>query len=395
MRSVFVVCELAFSMLLLIGALLMVRSFLNQQRFDTGYRTRDVLTLRLSLTGRAFEDAAERVGFLDRAVTRLGEIHGVETVGAVNRLPASRGGWQTVRLEVEGRVNRPGEEPESTLHTVIGDYLDALDIPVTTGRSFTRGETLERGEVALVSDSLADRLWPGQDPLSRRIRIVGGGEKGPWLTVIGVAGHVDPGHEMVDFGGRPRSQLYVPYSTSPSSQMTLTVRGGDLEPLAAVVRGVLREIDGSVPVSDVQAIEQAIHEVQWVSRYFSQLFTLYAAIALAIAALGAYGVTADSVSRRRREMGIRVAMGARPRDILRMIVLHQGLRPGFLGVVLGLLLALPMTRLLSSMLYGVSPHDPLVFGGVAALLAGVALLASLLPARQAARIDPIQVLRFE
>lgn len=307
----------------------------------------------------------------------------------------SRSGWELVRLEVEGRPTQRGEEPATTLFTVAGDYLDAVGVPRTAGRAFTRGETLEGGDVALVSTSLAARLWPGEEPLHRRLRLVESGVAGPWLTVVGVTGHVDPGHDMVDFNTRPPPQLYLPYAARPSTQVTLAVRGGDLEPLAAAVRGVLREVDASVPISDVQSIQQAIHEVQWVSRYFSRLFTLYAAIALAIAALGAYGVTADAVSRRMREMGVRVAMGARPRDILRLIVFHQGLRPGLFGVALGLLLALPVTRLLSSMLYGVSPHDPLVYGGVAALLTGVAFLASLLPAVQASRVDPIRVLRFE
>ncbi len=394
-RSLFVVCELAFSMLLSIGALLMVQSFLNQQSFDTGYRTRDVLTLRLSLTGKAFSEPAARIAFFDRALLRLAELPMVETAGAANHLPASRSGWEPVRLEVEGRPSRPGEEPATTLFSVTDDYLETLDLPLTAGRAFTRGEMQQGGEVALVSTSLAERLWPGESPLNRRIRLVNDGENRPWRTVVGVVGHIDPGYEMVDFGNRPRSQLYLPYAAQPSSQMTLTVRGGDLEPLAAAVRGALREVDVGVPISDVQSIQQAIHEVQWVSRYFSQLFALYAMVALAIAALGAYGVIADSVNRRKREMGIRLAMGARPRDILRMVVFHQGLRLGFLGVALGLMLALPVTRMLSSMLYEVSPYDPLIFGGVGALLTAVAFFASLLPAHQASRVDPIRVLRFE
>ncbi len=396
MRDALVVLELAFCVLLVVGALLMVKSFLEEQRIDTGYRTRGVLTLRLSLTGEAYDDPRQRVAFLDRALDRLASLTGVETVGATSHLPASRSGWETVRLEAEGRPARPGEEPRTTRYAVSREYLETLDVSVTAGRPFTASEVLDGGEVAIVSESLAAHLWPGEDPLGRRLRTVGEEETGPWRTVVGIAGHVDPGHSMVDSGGRPRSQLYVPYGAEPAAMVTLALRSdADVASLAPAVRSELRRVDPGVPVSEVLPIERAIEKVQWVSRYFGRLFTLYAAIALLIAALGVYGITADSVSRRRREMGIRIALGARPGDLLRQVLVRHGLRLGVLGVAIGLVAALPLARFLSSMLYRVSASDPAVFAGVGLLLAAMAGLASYLPARQAARVDPIETLRFE
>ena len=392
LRRLLVVGQLAVSVLLLIGALLMVKSFLREQRIDPGYRTDGVLTLRMSFVGTDHEEPAGRVAAVDRIVDRLAAISGVESVGVSNRLPVGPGAFVTGRLAVEGRPIERGEEPITAYHSVTADYLATLELPVVEGRGFTAGDVAAGGDVAIVSRSLADLLWP-EGALERRLRLLGD-EEGAWRRVVGVVGDVDPGHSMTQVSW-PRTQVYVPYGSDPASPVHLAVRTAtDPLQLSAEVRAALRQAAPGVPVSDVLSLEQAIERIHWVSGFFSRMFGNYALIALLIAALGAYGVIADSVSQRTREMGIRLALGARPGTLLRLVV-AQGAGLGLLGVLLGLLAAIPATRFLASMLYEVSATDPAVFGGVALLLVVVALLAAYLPARRAARVNPIEVLRFE
>jgi len=212
--------------------------------------------------------------------------------------------------------------------------------------------------------------------------------------VVGVVGDVVPGHSLTATTW-PSMQVYVPYGLSPTSRMTLVARTvGGPEDLIPAIREQLHAVDPSVAITSVQTLDQAIEEVHWVSGFFSRLFTFYAAIALAIASLGAYGLTADSVARRFHEMGVRVALGARPADLLRMVV-GKSLMPAALGVALGLLGAVAVTRLMSSMLYEVSATDPTIFGGVALLLSSIAIAAAYPPARRASRVDVCEALRFE
>ncbi|MEM7350767.1 MAG: ABC transporter permease [Acidobacteriota bacterium] len=388
-----VVGELAASVLLLIGALLMVKSFLREQQIDPGYRADGVLTLRMSFAGTDYEEPADRAAVVDRILAQVESLGGVESAGVANRLPVGSGGVVGVRLEAEGRPVERGEEPRAAYHSVTRDYLGTLELPLVSGRRFTDGEVAQGGEVAVVSRSLADLLWPGQDPLGRRLRLVAD-EKKTWRRVVGVVGDVDPGHNMVQ-SNWPRTQFYVPYGEDSDLAASLVIRTM-AEPLriSDSVRASLRRAAPGVPISGVMSLEQAIEQVHWVSGFFSQMFTNYALIALLIAALGAYGVIADSVSQRTREMGIRLALGARPGTLLRSVV-AQGAGLGVLGVLIGLLAAVPATRFLGSMLYEVSATDPAVFAGVALLLVAVALLAAYIPARRAARVNPIEVLRFE
>ncbi len=393
LRSALVVVEFAVCVLLVVGAMLMVKSFVREQQIEPGYRTRGILTLRLSMTGSAYQEEAGRVAFLAQALERISGLGEVDSAGAANHLPVSRSGYEVEELEAEGRPERPGEEPTAAFHSVTESYLETLGIPIVEGRGFTAGEAREGGQVAILSGALARRLWPEGGALERRFRFRGDPDA-PWLRVVGVAGDVDPGRSMVD-DSRPKTHVYVPYSASPSALATLAVSSSlGAEPLAEAIRRELRRVDPGVPVSSVQTIAQAIDEVHWVSRMFTQSFSLYAAIALAVAALGIYGVTADSVSRRTREMGVRMSLGARPADLLRLVI-RQTWILGAAGVALGLLGAYSLTGVMSSMLYQVSADDPVVFAGVALLLAGVALVAAYVPARRAARVDPMEVLRFE
>ncbi len=392
-RNILVAAEFGACVLLLVGSLLMVKSFLRQQRIDPGYRTSDVLTLRLSMTSKAFETTG-RGAFLSEALELIQGLPGVETAGAVSRLPESSNGWAMAKLDVEGRAFTAGEEPRTTYFSMSQEYLEALGVPVTEGRIFTTEEMGSGAAVALVSRSLAHRLWPEGEALNRRIRTAGA-EPGAWLRVVGVVAEIEPGPSMVPETSRPEGQLYVPYGQDPTPFVTLAVHtGADPLSLAPAVRQQLQFVDSGVPISDVMTLEEARLEIRWVVRYFAKLLSLYAGLALAIAALGAYGVSADSVSRRQREIGIRKALGAQPQDLLRHIV-RRGVFLAAAGVVAGLLVALPMTRLAASMLIQVDPNDPVVFLGVALLLALLAAAATYLPARRAARLDPMEILRFE
>ncbi len=393
LRGSLVVAEFAVSVVLVVGAMLMVKSFLHEQLIEPGYRTRGILTMRLSFTGTGYRESDQRVAFLEQALERIAGLGEVESAAAADHLPVSNSGFTAAEIEVEGRRQRPGERPMSAVHSVTRDYFETLDIDLVEGRSFTAGEAREGGEVALISHALANRLWPEGGALERRIRFHGD-QAAPWLRIVGVVGDVDPGHSMVN-DSWPGTQVYVPYGSSSSAMVTLAIRSAtDTALLATAVRRELRRLDPGAPVSGVQTIAQAIDEVHWVSRLFTQLFSLYAAIALAIAALGIYAVTADSVSRRIREMGVRMSLGARPADLLWLVARRTWIL-GAVGVALGLIGAYPLTGVMSSMLYQVRTDDPSVFAGVALLLASVALLAAVVPARRAMKVSPMEVLRFE
>ncbi len=392
LRRFLVVAEFAVTMLLLIGALLMVKSFVGEQRIQPGYRAAGVLTLRLSLDGPVYEEPGRRVELVDEVVRRVTGLAGVEAAGATSRLPVSRAGYLRAKLEAEGRPSQPGEEPTAAYYSVTRDYLQTLDLPVIEGRSFTAGEARDGGDVALVSRSLAQRLWPEAGALGQRLRLAGSES---WRRVVGVTGDVDPGHSMTQ-GSWPRTQVYVPFGADPTPFVSLAVRCSAADPpqLVAQVRAALGRADPAVSAFEIMTLERAIDQVHWVSSFFSRLFSYYALIALAIAALGAYGILADSVSQQRREMGVRLALGARPADLLRRVV-GQGVGLAVAGVLLGALAAIPATGFLASMLYQVSAGDPLVFAGVALLLLAVAVVAAYIPARRASRVDPMEVLRFE
>ncbi len=392
LRSALVTSEFALAMALVIGALLMVRSFINQQSIDPGFSTRDLVTLDLSMTGEELENPQSRMALLDRVLRGLDELPEVSSAGAVTFLPVSNG-YEIPSIELEGRALPPEERPRATLHTISREYLATLELPVQRGRGFTAEESSRGGDVVLVSASLAELLWPGADPLGRRLRLLPAQN---WRTVVGVVGDVHTGHRMVSSGSLPENeQAYLPLASTQRSSFKLVLRSS--APLSAVtprIRQILRTEAPGLPISEVITMDAAIHRVQWVMRYFSETFLLYALLALGIATLGVYGVTADSVSRRTREIAVRRALGATRKDLLRLVV-RQGLLLAGLGALLGTLLALAMTGFMGSMLYGVGARDPLIFLGVGVLILLVGSAASLLSARQVLQTNMMAALRSE
>jgi putative ABC transport system permease protein len=311
----------------------------------------------------------------------------VRAAGAVVGLPL--GGNSASRyFQIEGRPPRPaGEGLNTNFNLVSPNYFRALGVPVKSGRHFDGRDAAGATEVVVINEAMARRFWPDEDPLGKRLRI---GEN-PWRTIVGVVGDV----KNDGLGAETRPEMFYPLAQSPLPFMTLVVRS-DTDPaaLAAAVRGAVREVDKEQPVYDVKTMEQRVNESVSSQRLTALLVGLFAALAVTLAAVGIYGVISYTVTQRTHEIGVRVALGARGVDVLRLVV-AQGMRLVLAGVGLGIVGALALTRLVSSFFFGVSAADPAVYGGVSLLLVAVALLACLIPARRAAKTDPMVALRYE
>ena len=399
LRRLLVVSQFALSAILLANALLLARSYLTIDDAESGYATDGIVTMRVSLTGGAYEDPRRRLGYLDRAIDRLRGARIVESAGAVSVLPASREGFApTVTFEVEGEVGERGAARIATQHVVTAGYLETMEIPIVDGRPFTAGEVDEGREVVLLSDGLARRIWPAGARVGRRVRLAGGeGEREPgsWLTVVGIARDVTPPAQVLGLDTVPADQLYLPYGALPTPLMTLAVRTrSDALRAVATLRTELQALDETVPVYSVLTMPQVLDVVHWVPRLWSQSFSVFGVLALVMSAMGVYAVTAYDVSRRRREIGVRMALGERPGHIMRL-VLRDAARSCVIGVGVGLAVAVPLAHLMARLLVDVHPNDVVIFGGVALLLVAVAVSAACVPAHRAARVDPMITLRAE
>jgi putative ABC transport system permease protein len=391
LRSGLVVGEMALSLVLLISAVLLVRSSLKLRSMDPGFDTRDALTLRLSLAGPGYEDPGHRAAFFRDAVERVRSVSGVERVGAVEYLPLLDN-WSSSSFEVQGRAFARGEEPNANFHSVTADYFGAMGIPLVAGRGFTEREVEDSAAtVTIVNQALAERFWPGQDPLGRRIRT---DPESPWLTVVGVTRTLRRGLMIWDIT-KPEAEIYVPYAVSPRKDMTLVVKTGrDPAALAPAVRSRIHGLDPDLPAFDVWTLPQYLDRVFWLPRFLGKMFGAFAVVALLLAAIGVYGVMAYAVSRRTHEIGVRMSLGARSADVLRLVI-GQGMLLAALGVAAGLAVAIGVTRLLAGLLYEVSATDVTTFVAIPLTLSAVAFFASWLPARRAARVDPSTALRSQ
>ncbi len=393
MRSILVTGQLALSTALLIGALLMAKSYFELQSVERGYRTDGILTAELSLSGEGLDEVEQKLAAVERLVDRLTGIPQVEGVGVSSQLPTSRSN-RVWGLMAQGRPYEPGEEIDATVHAIAGEYLETLQIPVVAGRAFNRGEIRQGGQVAIVSQGLAKELWDEEGVVGRRLRVARAtGED--WYTVVGVVGDVDYGRDMVNTGDLPKVQFYLPYGAYPTSTVAVVVQSASSpDVLAPAMRDGFRASTPGVPFSEILTMDDAIFRVRWVSAMFGRQLAMYAILATIIAALGLYGLTADSVSRRTRELAIRSALGADRLALIRLII-RDSLVLGGAGISLGILLAFGVTRFGSQMLVMVSAHDPVIFAAVTVLLLAVTLLATFLPARKASLLDTNSALRTE
>ncbi len=392
LRGSLVVGELALSTALLIAALLMVKSFLAMQDFERGFREQGILTAELSLAGKELKNAHSRIAMLDRTLSSLGRLANVQSVGISSVLPASQGNriWG---VHPEGVARNQDEEIQATVHSIAGDYLQTLEIPILSGRDFTDSEKREGAEVVIVSQGLARRLRSDGDVVGRRLRSPHDPGKA-WLRIVGVVGNVDVGRDMVN-SHQPEAQLYLPYGYQAVEPVSVALQSdADAGLIASQMRQAFRSVAPGVPISEILTMREAIFRIRWVSQFFSRQLLIYAAVATLIAALGLYGLTADSVTSRTRELAVRMAMGARRSDLLHLI-LREALVTGVLGVLLGIALGFLVSGFQAPMLQGSSARDPVIFASVAALLTLITLAAAFLPARRATALDPIMALRAE
>jgi putative ABC transport system permease protein len=390
LRNALMVSEVALAIVLLVGAGLLIRSFAKLLSVDPGYRAENLLTARISLPPR-YRDNPQRAQFYERILQRLAAIPGVTSVGATSHLPLTSYNLGST-LRVEGRSPQEGENPPSApVARVNPDYFRTMGISLRAGRLFNDGDTQGAPSVALLSETLARRLFLNEDPLGKRLSI--GGIGAELTTVIGVVNDI----RYTGLDGEIEQAVYLSYRQLPRSGMSLVLRGA-VEPssLAPALRNAVREIDPALPVYDVTTMNQRLSNSNSVaeSRFNMLLLGGFAALALLLAGVGVYGVISYVVSQRTREIGIRTALGAQSADIARLFI-KQGMALVLLGVAIGSIGAFALTRLMTSLLFDISANDPLTFAGAALLLSLVAMLACYLPARRAARIDPLASLRRE
>jgi putative ABC transport system permease protein len=390
-RALLVVSEVALSLVLLLGAGLMIRSFTRLLTVDAGFNPKNVLTLNLSLPTSKYPERSQQAAFFQQVIERLEALPGVQSVGAVSALPLS-GAEEASSFMVEGGPAIDSSEmPMADRRRASADYFRAMGIHLVKGRYFTEADNQTATPVALISESFARRFFPDEDPVGKRIKNGGSTSTRPWLSIVGVVKDVK--HVALEAEARP--QVYMPYLQNTWTSMTLVMRSpSDPVALARAARSAVWEVDKEQPVSDVKSMEQYLSASISERRFSLILLGIFAAVALLLAAVGIYGVMSYSVNQRTHEIGIRMALGASRSDVLRLVV-RQAMIPTLAGVVAGLGAALALTRLMSSLLYGVSATDPVTFAVIPLILLAVALAACAVPARRATKVDPCVALRHE
>jgi putative ABC transport system permease protein len=390
MRHAFVIAEIALAVVLLIGAGLMLRSFAAMRQVDPGFDPTNVLTMRMQLPRAKYPDDPARIRFFRELTTRVAALPGVQSVGAISYLPMAGLGAGT-DFTIEGEPPpAPGQDKATAVTVCDNGFFRALKVPLIRGRFFAEEEMLEKRNVVIVSDAFAQQYFPNQDPIGKRVTI-DMLEKNVPTEIIGVVGntHAD------DLATSTKPLCYWPHPQLAYSLMTLTVRtAGDPLGLALPIEAQVHAMDKDQPVSEVRTMEQWVAKSLAQIRFSSFLLMAFAGLALALAAVGIYGVMSYAVSQRTSEIGVRLAVGAEGRDISRMIVWDGG-RLAIIGLTIGLVLAVALTRTIHSLLFQTAAADPLTFAVVVTVLGGFALLASYLPARRAARIDPLLALRAQ
>ncbi|HYO99657.1 MAG TPA: FtsX-like permease family protein, partial [Pyrinomonadaceae bacterium] len=387
-RALLVVSEIALSLVLLVGAGLLIKSFMRLQSVDPGFDPENVLTMTVFLNGTKYPQDEQHPVFFDQVVERARSLPQVEHVGLVSNLPVS-GNWDRLPIYPEGQLIAEGEAQDTEQYMVNAGYFGALRIPLREGRIFGADDRAGATPAVVINETAARRYWPNESPVGKRIKI--GDPANPWLNVVGVVGDVR--HYGLD---KPANmQVYLPHQQKPSQQMTIVVRSsGQAESHAAAVRSQLWAVDKDQPVYDIKLMGEYVAESVAQRRFSMWLVAVFASVALMLAIVGIYGVMSYTVAQRTREIGVRMALGAQASDILKLVV-GQGMALTFAGVATGIVLAFAVTRVMSSLLFGVSAADPLIFAGVAVLLTFVALVACYLPARRATKVDPMVALRYE
>ncbi len=389
----FVVAQVAVAVILLTVTGLLAKAIYAYHEADRGFRRDNVLALRMNLASWKYPGESQVRSFYAQALDRLRNLPGVEAVAAISELPVDDEGIPAT-LTIEGKPpSSPADRPMAQQLAVTPGYFRTLSIPVLRGRDIGDQDQAGGLPVAVINQTMASRFWPGlegaPDSIGKRFRIEKGDLPTPWITVVGVVRDVKPPNPVQ----RPKPQFYLPHAQSPSSSMGLVARVNDTSSTAVAAREVIRSLDKDEPV-DITTIEQAIYTDLRGSRSFITLLGILAGLALTLAAIGLFGVISYNVSQRVHEIGVRIALGAGSGDVVRL-VMTRGLQLTGLGLAIGVVASLALTRLLRGLLLDVTATDPVVISGVCALLLAVAAAASYLPARRAARVDPMVALRYE
>lgn len=390
-RGLLVISEVALALVLLVAAGLMIKSFLRLLDTHLGFNPKNVLTMQVHIPPFKYSQPRQWTALYQQILERIQALPGVRSTGIGISLPP-RVSERSNLFVIEGRPSPgPGRSPIAQFFTVSPHFLDTLQVPLLKGRSFTEADRADAPGVVIINETVARRFFPDEDPIGKRLKLGNPESRSPWLTIVGVV-------EDVKYSGldaETEAGLYVPFAQNPFPGMFLLVRTmSDPLGLAAAVRKEILAVDKDQPIADIKILEQVVSESVAQRRLNTVLLGIFAVVALILAVVGIYGVVSYSVTQRTHEIGIRMALGARPSNVLKLVV-GQGMILVLIGVTIGLIAAFALTRVLSSLLYGVSATDPATFMVISLLLVAVALLASYIPARRATKVDPMVALRYE
>jgi putative ABC transport system permease protein len=398
-RGLLIASEFALALMLLIGAGLMVRSVIALQRIDPGFNPNNLMTMVVSVAGSRESVPGRRAEFYQEMTRRVRAMPGIQSAGVINHLPLAGDTWGWP-FWIEGEpLPPPGEGPDAVYRVVLPGYFQTMGIPIVGGRDISETDTMNNPGVVVINQKLAERYWPGQDAIGKRITMENPRKSPSWITVVGVARN----SKQEEWAARPESEVFLPYlqnhnyleNSNAFSYMTLVARTtGDAADLASPIKSQIWAIDPSVTISEVQTMEEVVTRATAQPRFNLLLLAAFGGIALVLAGAGIYGVTSYWVSQRTHEIGIRMALGAARSDIRKLIV-GQAMILALMGSGAGLLGALGLGRLISGLLYGVQPTDAVTYIAVTLVLCGVGFLAAYVPARRATRADPMTALRCE
>jgi putative ABC transport system permease protein len=392
LRSALVVTEIAFSLMLLVGAGLMVKSFMRLQRVSPGFKPEHILTMHLTLPRAKYDSDEKITNYYRQLIERVTAVRGVEAAGLSISLPPNNLEVSD-SFSIEGKPWPPGaSEPIVPIVLISPEYFTALGVPLLQGRSFNATDKQDTPFVVIINQTLAERYFPDESPIGKRLK-VGGADRprNPWMEIVGVVGDL----KYSGLDAKPEPTYYTPLAQDAWRAAYLVVRA-PMNPtnLTPAIREQIWALDKDLPIANVATMDRLLAESVAQPRFRTLLLGIFAVLALVLASVGIYGVISYSVTQRTHEIGIRMALGAQARDVMTLVI-RQGMVLALIGVTLGLAASFALTRLMESLLFDVSTTDDVTFGGVAALLVAVAILACWIPARRASKVDPMAALRCE
>jgi putative ABC transport system permease protein len=390
-RSVLVVSEVALSLILLVGAGLLIRSFHALQSIDPGFSSANILTMRLNLSGPKAKSGAQAIAFQSQLLERIKALPGVQSVATRSFVPITND-WALLSFAIAGRPPDSANRPIAYYNAISPEYFSTMRIPLVTGREFNPQDIRGKQNVAIVNSTLARRYFPNEDPLGKRITLDDQDlAADSWATIVGVVGDTKP----TSLDGDSVAELYMPYAQQPEPSLSLLVRSTvNSTGISAAIRNEVLALDKDQPVYDIKTLSGLLSDSVATPRFRTSLLALFAMVALILAAVGLYGVVTYSVTQTTHDIGVRMALGAGVSDVLRL-VLKNGMKLALIGVAVGLAGAFALTRLMSALLFGIRPTDAITFVVVSVGLIATALFACYLPARRATKIDPLEALRYE